>query len=166
MTNSKIILGIDPGLGNTGWGVVRAEGNSLSFLAGGVIKTNAKEPSNHRLAHIHNELLGIIKQYQPTAAAVEEVFVNSNARTSLKLGQARGIALLVPSLSGLDVAEYTPLQVKKAVVGYGRADKSQVGTMVKMLLPTATFSSEDTADALAVAICHAHTASSLVKIAG
>ena len=98
-----------------------------------------------------------LKQHKPDTAAVEEVFVNSNARTSLKLGQARGIALLLPQLHGLSVGEYTPLMVKKSVVGYGKAEKSQVAQMVKMLLPTADVSQNDTADALAVAICHAHT---------
>ena len=153
----KKILGIDPGLNNTGWGVITSEGNSLSFVAGGVIKTSPKQSDSERLKVIHDGLADVIAKHKPTAAAVEEVFVNSNAKTSLKLGQARGIALLVPGMNGLDVGEYTPLKIKKAVVGYGRADKNQVGHMIKILLPTAKITSEDTADALAVAICHANS---------
>jgi crossover junction endodeoxyribonuclease RuvC len=159
-----IILGIDPGLALTGWGVIQSEGSKLSYLAGGVVKTNAKAPMAERLATLHDGLQEVLKTYQPDTAAVEEVFVNSNAHTSLKLGQARGIALLLPQLHGLDVSEYTPLMVKKSVVGYGKAEKEQVAQMVKMLLPTADVSQADTADALAVAICHAHTSAFSQKL--
>ncbi len=160
-----IILGIDPGLAFTGWGVIEQNGNRLSYIAGGVVKTNPKAPMAERLATIHDGLQEVLKIYKPNSAAVEEVFVNSNARTSLKLGQARGIALLLPQLHGLSVGEYTPLMVKKSVVGYGKAEKSQVAQMVKMLLPTADVSQNDTADALAVAICHAHTIGFNQKVA-
>jgi len=159
----RIILGIDPGLHKTGWGVVRTEGSRLSYIAGGTIKTNPKENPSARLCVIYKNLSSILEKYQPTDVAVEEVFVNDNARTSLKLGQARAMPLLVAGLASLNCAEYTPAAVKKAIVGTGRADKNQIGYMVKMLLPTAKPDSEDAADALAVAICHAHTASSPLK---
>ena len=154
--HTQIILGIDPGLNNTGWGVISKTGNALSFIAGGVIVTKPKTPDAERLAHIHTELSAIIQQYSPAAVAVEEVFVNNNARSSLKLGQARGIALLAGALAGCTVAEYAALKIKQAVVGYGRADKTQVAHMVKILLPTSKVTKADTADALAVAITHAH----------
>ena len=150
------ILGIDPGLNVTGWGVVESHGNTLHFVAGGVVKSNAKAPMAERLVSLHEGLKAVIAEHAPNAAAVEEVFVNNNARSSLKLGQARGIALLLPQLHGLNVSEYSALEVKKSVVGYGRADKNQVTQMVKILLPKATIAMADTADALAVAICHAH----------
>ena len=159
------ILGIDPGLERTGWGIVASDGVRLSFVAGGVVKSNPADPMPVRLKALFDGLTAVVAQHAPQAAAVEEVFVNSNARTSLKLGQARGIALLVPHQAGLDVAEYTPNAIKKAVVGYGSADKDQVAHMVKVLLPTAQLTSADMSDALAVAICHAHTArtTALVK---
>ena len=153
----KIILGIDPGLNNTGWGVVKAEGSSLSYIAGGTIKTTTKQTTTERLKTIHDGFTDLIEKYQPTTAAIEEVFVNENARTSLKLGQARGVAILAAGIAGLECAEYTPTAIKKAIVGTGRADKTQIGYMINMLLPGAKPKTEDAADALAVAICHAHT---------
>lgn len=153
----RVILGIDPGLNNTGWGIVLSSGSRLNFIAGGTIKTKPKEAMAQRLNTIHQGLAQVIEQYGPTEVAVEEVYVNDNARTSLKLGQARGIAILAAGLNALPCAEYTPSQVKKAVVGTGRAVKNQMGYMVKMLLPTADLTSEDMADACAVAICHAHS---------
>lgn len=152
----KRVLGIDPGLARTGWGVVEAEGNRLTFVAGGTITSNAKHEMAERLRSLYVGLQEIVATYQPTHVGVEEVFVNDNAKTSLLLGQARGLALLVPALAGLEVAEYTPLAVKKSIVGYGRAEKDQVAHMVKVLLPTAQLSGADMADALAVAICHVH----------
>lgn len=152
----KRVLGIDPGLARTGWGVVEAEGNSLRFVAGGTITSNAKDEMSVRLRTLYDGLQGVIIAHQPTHVGVEEVFVNDNAKTSLLLGQARGLALLVPALNGLEVAEYTPLLVKKSVVGFGRAEKEQVAHMVKVLLPTAQLVGADMADALAVAICHVH----------
>lgn len=155
MNAARIILGIDPGLQKTGWGIVAAAGSKLSCLGSGTIKT-PKEVDALRLHYIQTELNAIISQFQPTDIAVEEVYVNNNARTSLKLGQARGVALLVGAQNGLNVAEYTPLLIKKSVVGYGRAEKGQVGHMVNLILPTAKPDTEDAADALACAITHAH----------
>ena len=156
-----VILGIDPGLQNTGWGVIIAQGNALSFVACGVIKSEAKADMSARLMQLHDGLQSVVDEFAPDAAAVEEVFINKNARSSLKLGQARGIALLVPSLAGVEVAEYSALAVKQSVVGYGRADKNQIAHMVKMLLPKATPKTADAADALAVAITHAHNMKAL-----
>lgn len=157
------ILGIDPGLEKTGWSVVKTYGNEMQFVAGGVIRTSPKSTIAERLRIIYEDLTHIMQEYKPEYAAVEEVFVNTNAKTSLKLGQARGICLLVPRLYGATVVEYTPLQVKKAVVGYGHAEKEQVAQMVRLLLPTARFSTSDTSDACAIAICHAHTSGSLSR---
>ncbi len=154
---TRIILGIDPGLHKTGWGVVKATGNHLSFVAGGTLQTNPKDNGSHRLRDIHNGLDAILVKYNPTEMAVEEVYVNDNARSSLKLGQARGVALLAAGLADLTCAEYTPTAIKKALVGTGRADKNQMIYMVKMLLPTSNPTTSDMADALAVAICHANT---------
>lgn len=150
------ILGIDPALGTTGWGVIDIHGNNASFVAGGIIKTNAKESHALRLKTIHDDVHEIITTYMPTQVAVEEVYVNDNARTSLRLGQARGVSLLVPALHGIPVSEYTPTQIKKAIAGTGRAAKEQVQHMVKTLLPTSGFVTMDTSDALAVALCHFH----------
>jgi crossover junction endodeoxyribonuclease RuvC len=152
----RTILGLDPGLNNTGWGIIRAEGSRLSFIACGTIKPDKTVPVAVRLVHLEAALQAIVEEYRPTAAAVEEVYVNNNARTSLKLGQARGVCLLIPQKFGLEVAEYTPAQVKKSVVGGGRAAKEQIAYMIKVLLPTARPDSTDAADALALAITHAH----------
>lgn len=154
---ARIILGIDPGLNNTGWGILRAEGSNLGFIASGTLTTSTKQSTTERLKAIHEGFLELIEQYQPTTAAIEEVFVNENARSSLKLGQARGVAMLATGLAGLECAEYTPTAIKKAIVGTGRADKTQMAYMVNMLLPGASPKTADAADALAVAICHAHT---------
>lgn len=151
-----IILGLDPGLGTTGWGVISSEGNRLSHIANGHIKTDAKMPMAGRLLKLDLELTDIMLEYRPDAAAVEEVFVNSNPQTTLKLGQARGVVLLGASRSGLEVGEYAARSVKKSVVGVGKADKDQVQAMIKILLPGVKLAGEDAADALAVAITHAH----------
>lgn len=150
------ILGIDPGLEHTGWGVITAQGNSLTFVACGVIKTKVADPIPLRLTHLAAGLTAVITQYQPYHAAVEEVIVNTNARSSLKLGQARGVCLLIPQQLGVQVSEYAARLVKKSVVGTGAAEKTQVQHMVKVLLPRSTATSADAADALAVAITHAH----------
>jgi crossover junction endodeoxyribonuclease RuvC len=150
------ILGIDPGLLRTGWGVIDKEGNRLSFVACGVITPSAQLTLPQRLALIDMGLQSILNDYKPDCAAVEETFVNTNAVSTLKLGQARGVALVVPARYGLDVFEYAATQVKKTVVGAGRADKNQIIHMVKILLPKADIKTADSADALAVAICHAH----------
>ncbi len=150
------ILGIDPGLRRTGWGVVEQLGSRLSFVAAGTIESDAKAELALRLCQIHDGLDAVMRAQQPHEAAVENTFVNRDATATLKLGQARGIALLVPALAGLSVAEYAPNQVKKSVTGVGHGDKRQVQMMVKTLLPRAAFDSEHAADALAIAICHAH----------
>lgn len=150
------ILGIDPGLERTGWGIIDSEGSRLSFVAAGVIRSKASEPSADRLVRIDAELSKIVDLYKPDSAAIEETFVNKNAASSLKLGQARGVAIVAPARAGLSVAEYAANKVKKSVVGVGHAAKDQVGMMIRVLLPTAGELAADAADALAVAICHAH----------
>jgi crossover junction endodeoxyribonuclease RuvC len=150
------ILGLDPGLRRTGWGVVESAGNALTYIACGCIEPNEKDDLAARLAELHEQLTTVLARYAPEEAAVEETFVNADARGALKLGQARGIALLVPAQAGLKVAEYAPTVVKKSVVGAGRAEKSQVRMMIGVLLPKADPKTEDACDALAIAICHAH----------
>ncbi len=155
------ILGIDPGLRNCGWGVIESEGNRLRFVACGALKPPVNGPLADRLAALHAGILGLLDAHAPDEAAVEETFVNAGPRSALQLGQARGVALMTPASRGLPVAEYAANLVKKSVVGAGHADKVQVQLMVKTLLPTADFASADAADALAIAICHAHHRSSL-----
>ena len=151
-----ILLGIDPGLGTTGWGVISADGNRLSHIANGRIVTDTKAPLAARLVELDRAWTDIILQYQPQGAAVEEVFVNSNPQSTLKLGQARGAILLSAARSGLDIGEYAARLVKKAVVGTGAAEKAQVQAMLGVLLPGVKLAGADAADALAVAIAHAH----------
>ena len=150
------ILGIDPGLRRTGWGVIDIDGSRLMFVACGSVVTNDKAAVAARLVAIHDGLARVIEQYGPVEAAVEATFVNKDAGATLKLGQARGVALLIPARAGLAVAEYAPNVVKKTVVGAGHGDKAQIQMMVGVLLPKADPPSEDAADALAIAICHAH----------
>lgn len=150
------LLGIDPGLQKTGWGVVESRGNRLIHIANGVVKSTTKLSLAERLVELHRGLEAVLAEYKPDACAVEETFVNKNPTSTLKLGQARGIALLVPASHGLMVAEYTPNHVKKSVVGAGHAAKEQVDAMVQILLPGVKINGPDAADALAVAICHAH----------
>ncbi len=154
------ILGIDPGLEHTGWGVIESAGSRISFVAAGVINTKPKDDIARRLVKIDAELGIVLEIWKPDTAAVEETFVNKNAASSLKLGQARGVALLVPARAGLNVAEYSTNLIKKSVVGNGHAAKDQIGLMVKMLLPGCGEHGSDACDALAVAICHAHHAQS------
>lgn len=151
-----LVLGLDPGLGTTGWGVIRTEGNRLTHVANGQLKTAPAEPLAQRLSHLLSQIAGIIADHAPDAAAVEEVFVNENPRSTLKLAQARGVILATCAGAGLAVGEYAPPLVKQATVGTGRADKAQVHAMVARLLPGARIAGTDAADALAVAICHAH----------
>ena len=151
-----IVLGLDPGLGTTGWGVIRAEGNRLSHVANGRLKTDSAASLARRLAHLDTMLAALFADHAPAAAAVEEVFVNVNPQSTLKLGQARGVVLLAAARAGIDPGEYAPRLVKKAVVGTGTADKTQVHAMVARLLPGTKIDGPDAADALAVAICHAH----------
>jgi crossover junction endodeoxyribonuclease RuvC len=150
------ILGLDPGLCNMGWGVVDWDGARLSFVGCGAIVTSSEQPISERLAILFHGLEEVVKRWLPAEAAVEETFVNGNARSALKLGQARGIALLVPARFGLSVAEYAPNSVKKTVTGAGHAEKVQIRAMIRYLLPKATPKTADAADALAVAITHAH----------
>jgi crossover junction endodeoxyribonuclease RuvC len=150
------IIGIDPGLRHTGWGIIEIEGSRLSYIACGAVEPSPKADFADRLAAIHEGLRCVIADHAPGEAAVEETFVNKDARATLKLGAARGIALLVPAQAGLKVAEYAPNQVKKSVVGSGHAEKAQIRLMVRVLLPKAEFRTDDMADALAIAICHAH----------
>ena len=151
-----IILGLDPGLGTTGWGLIRADGNRLTHLANGQLKTNSAEPLPERLASLSRQLEAIIADHPADAAAVEEVFVNANPQSTLKLGQARGVVIVTAARAGLPVGEYAARLVKKAVVGNGNAEKVQVHAMVARLLPGVAIAGADAADALAVAITHAH----------
>ena len=151
-----IVFGLDPGLGTTGWGLIEADGNRLAHVANGQIKTDPLMPLAQRLAALADALEALIAIRRPGAAAVEEVFVNKNPQSTLKLGQARGVALMCAARAGLAVGEYAPSLVKKAVVGTGGADKAQVHAMVARLLPGAKIAGADAADALAVAITHAH----------
>ncbi len=160
------ILGIDPGLRRTGWGLIESEGNRLVHVACGSVETRERDELGTRLLAIHDGLIAVIERYQPHEAAVEATFVNANAAATLKLGQARGIAMLVPARAGLAVAEYAPNVVKKTVVGAGHGEKAQIRMMIGVLLPKADPQSEDAADALAIAICHAHHRTSvLLKVA-
>jgi crossover junction endodeoxyribonuclease RuvC len=165
MTAAIRILGVDPGLRRTGWGVVTILGNSLAFVAAGTVKAPLDGDLASRLLVLHRGLTDVVHAHRPDEAAVEQTFVNRDAAATLKLGQARGIALLVPAAAGLAVAEYAPNAVKKTIVGAGHAEKQQIRAMVRVLLPRAEFDSDDAADALAVAICHAHhrTARVLLK---
>ena len=150
------ILGIDPGLQKTGWGIINYHNNSLSYIASGIIKTNPKDADPYRLAYLDTQLTNIIQEWDIDSAAVEETFVNKNPKSSLKLGQARGIALLAPAKAELSVGEYAATIVKKTIVGTGHAGKDQINMMVKTLLPKSGDLKEDEADALAIAITHAH----------
>src|SRR5438270_4488752 len=150
------ILGIDPGLRRTGWGVVAIDGNRLIFLACGSLATQDRAALATRLLAIHDGLRRVVAEHAPDEAAVEATFVNKDASATLKLGQARGIAMLVPAIAGLPVAEYAPNLVKKTIVGAGHCEKAQIRMMVAMLLPKADPQSDDAADALAIAVTHAH----------
>ena len=152
----QLILGLDPSLSCTGWGLIRAEGNRLTHLANGQLKTDASEPLPRRLAHLATMLDAVIADHAPTTAAAEEIFLNKNPQSTLKLAQARGVVLMTAARSGIDVAEYAARLVKKAVVGTGAAEKAQVHAMVQRLLPGVKIAGPDAADALAVAITHAH----------
>jgi len=151
-----IIIGLDPGLGCTGWGVIAAAGNRLSHVANGQIRTDPKMELAKRLLELKDRLAEVLSAHRAEAAAVEEVFINENPQSTLKLGQARGVVLLAAARSGVQVGEYAARLVKKAVVGTGGADKVQVHAMVQRLLPGAKIAGADAADALAVAITHAH----------
>ena len=158
MTGARRYLGLDPGLRNTGWGVIEAENNCLRHVANGSVATEADLETAARLRQLHDGLAEILARWSPQEAAVEESFVNRNARSTLKLGLARGVVLLAPALFGLSVAEYSPNKIKKSVVGAGHADKHQVDVMVRHLLPGCEPADMDATDALAVAICHVYHA--------
>ncbi len=160
------LMGIDPGLRFTGWGMVEAQGNRLRHIADGVIATDSDLPVPDRLKFLHDALTALFLQYSPNEAAVEETYVNRNGAATLKLGYARGVALLAPALAGIAVSEYGAMEVKRAVVGTGAATKDQVEMMVRRLLPGATLKRADAADALAVAICHAHHRQTRLRVAG
>ena len=149
------IIGIDPGLRRTGWGIIVAEGARLSYVASGLITSDSEDDLAYRLCALHAGLMGVLTAFKPQEAAVEETFVNKDARATLKLGQARGMALLAPAQRGLRVAEYPPNVIKKTVTGTGHGEKRQIAAMIGFLLPRAKFESADEADALAIAVCHA-----------
>lgn len=156
MADKVRIIGIDPGLRRCGWGVVDAEGNRLRFVAAGTVTPRTSDALAVRLTHLFEALTEILRQHAPEEAAVEETFLNQGPRSALLLGQARGVALMTPAAFGLPVAEYAANLIKKSVVGSGHAEKAQVELMVRTLLPQASFTGSDAADALALAICHAH----------
>ncbi|HET7847509.1 MAG TPA: crossover junction endodeoxyribonuclease RuvC [Pseudolabrys sp.] len=156
------ILGIDPGLRRTGWGLVESEGNRLIYVACGSLETSERLGLGERLLAIHDGLSRIVDEFRPDEAAVEATFVNVNGAATLKLGQARGIAMLVPAKAGIVIAEYAPNLVKKTIVGAGHGEKTQIRMMIGVLLPKADPQSEDAADALAIAVCHAHHRQSAV----
>ncbi|MDE1934801.1 crossover junction endodeoxyribonuclease RuvC [Bradyrhizobium sp.] len=163
------ILGIDPGLRRTGWGVIEVEGNRLVYVGCGSVEPPDDLPLSSRLLAIHDGLAAVLGDFRPLEAAVEQTFVNKDGVATLKLGQARGVAMLAPAMFGISVAEYAPNQVKKTVVGAGHADKNQIMVMLKILLPKAEPKSADAADALAVAVTHAHhrgSAALRLKVAG
>jgi crossover junction endodeoxyribonuclease RuvC len=162
MTRTIRILGIDPGLRRTGWGLIETLGNRLSFVACGSVETSERETLAARLVVIHDGLARIVEEFQPDEAAVEQTFVNKDATATLKLGQARGIAMLIPARAGLPVAEYAPNLVKKTIVGSGHGEKAQIRMMIGVLLPKSAPRSEDAADALAIAVCHAHHRTSAI----
>lgn len=149
------IIGLDPGLRRTGWGIIESDGTRLTYVASGLITSDSEDPLAYRLRALYEGISGVLASYTPAEAAVEETFVNENAKATLKLGQARGMALLAPAIKGLHVAEYPPNLIKKTVVGAGHADKGQIQFMIALLLPKAKVESADEADALAIAICHA-----------
>jgi crossover junction endodeoxyribonuclease RuvC len=162
MNRAIRILGIDPGLRRTGWGIVEISGNALSFLGCGSVTTSERDSLAARLLVIHDGLTRILDEFHPDEAAVEATFVNKDAKATLKLGQARGIAMVVPARAGVPVAEYAPNLVKKSIVGAGHGDKTQVRMMIGVLLPKADPESDDAADALAIAVTHAHHRQSVV----
>ncbi|MEO5335643.1 MAG: crossover junction endodeoxyribonuclease RuvC [Magnetospirillum sp. WYHS-4] len=160
------LLGLDPGLRTTGWGVIEVEGNRLAHVADGAVRSDETLSLAERLAQLYEGLVDVVRHHRPAEAAVEQTYVNRNPETTLKLGQARGVALLAPALAGVPVHEYAPSLVKKSLVGTGAAGKEQVQAMVRMLLPGCLPSGADAADALAVAICHAHHRATALRLVG
>ncbi|HEY7766300.1 MAG TPA: crossover junction endodeoxyribonuclease RuvC [Aestuariivirgaceae bacterium] len=160
------IIGLDPGLRHAGWGVIETSGNMLTHVADGMVEADPDLPLALRLLAIHAALTKVIEEFRPAEAAIEETFVSKDARATLKLGQARGVAILAPAAAGIPLAEYAPNKIKKSVVGVGHAEKEQIRHMVKVLLPKARPASPDAADALAIAICHAHHRASWLRLRG
>ncbi len=159
------VIGIDPGLRNLGWGVIDVAGARIAHVANGICHSDgATDDLARRLCSLHAQLTEVFRLHSPETAAVEHTFVNKDAVATLKLGQARGIAMLVPARAGLPVAEYAPNAVKKAVIGVGHGEKQQIHMMLKVLMPKATFTGNDAADALAIAICHAHHSQSAGRL--
>ena len=155
------ILGIDPGYAILGWGVIDMKGNHFKVVDYGAVTTDSKMAMPDRLKVLYNSLMDIITEYEPDVASIEELFFNTNAKTAILVGQARGVAVLACANSGLEIEEYTPLQIKQGLVGYGRAEKKQVQLMVKTILNLNEIPKpDDTADALAAAVCHGHSANS------
>lgn len=148
------ILGLDPSLSSTGWGIIEVENNRVKYIADGFIPTDTKAPIEERLNEINKVLREVIEAYKPDEASIEQVFLNSNPTSTIKLGMARGVVIMTPAQYGISVTEYEPNKVKKAVVGVGKAEKSQVETMVKILLPGCKPKNNDSSDALAIALCH------------
>jgi len=164
-SNTRRLLGLDPGLTATGWGIVDVTGSRLVHVSNGTVKSNAKDALSDRLAMLHDGIRAIIEAHGPDEAAIESVFVSKDGQATLKLGQARGVAILAAAQAGLDVAEYAPNHIKKSVVGAGHADKRQMMAMVTMLLPQCDPHSEHSIDALAVAITHAHGSAGAARVA-
>lgn len=148
------IIGLDPSLTSTGWGVIEVQGNRIRYIADGIVTTNSKMSMADRLVVLYDGICEVVEKYQPDEASIEQVFMNTNPLSTLKLGQARGVVFLAPAKYNIPVFEYEPNKIKKAVVGVGHADKNQVETMVKMLLPGCNPVNSDSSDALAIAICH------------
>lgn len=162
---AMLLLGLDPGLRHSGWGLIDVRGNHLRHIANGAVASDGRAALADRLVQLYEGLSDVIAKWRPTSAAVEETFVNKNPVSTLKLGQARGVVMLVAARRGLAVTEYAPNLIKKSVVGTGHADKRQIHAMVGMLLPGARIANEHAADALAVAICHAHFAATAGRVA-
>jgi crossover junction endodeoxyribonuclease RuvC len=162
MTRPIRILGIDPGLRRTGWGVVEIDGNRLGFIGCGSVTTNNRDALAVRLVAIHDGLTRVLDAFRPDEAAIEKSFINMDDNATLKLGQARGVAMVVPARAGVLVAEYAPNLVKKSIVGAGHGDKAQVRMMIGVLLPKADPATDDAADALAIAVTHAHHRQSVI----
>ncbi|MGK2284843.1 crossover junction endodeoxyribonuclease RuvC [Pedomonas sp. V897] len=165
MARARRLIGLDPGLARTGWGIIDVDGLRLTHVANGVVSTDRVDDLAERLVALHQGLLAVLSEWRPDGAAVEETFVNKNPTSTLKLGQARGVVLMTASLFGLPVAEYTPNHVKKAVVGVGHAAKEQVDAMVQRLLPGVKIAGPDASDALAVAIAHSYAAGAQAVLA-
>jgi crossover junction endodeoxyribonuclease RuvC len=166
MTEKRVLLGLDPGLRVTGWGVITFAGNHLSGVAAGTIRPPVDVSLAERLAYLHKAVLKVVEDFRPHEAAVEETFMTRNGASTLKLGQARGVVLMTPALAGLPVAEYPANLIKKSVAGYGHADKDQMQAMIRLLLPGDLARGPDAADALAVAICHAHHSATALRVGG